>query len=87
MKISEYFEHRYQGKFFDEEAILGELSEKLREVTCESFYRTEIFLILEEFIKLPLKNTQSPANIFDDLIWYKFDGYCIANAILMYSGK
>ena len=31
-KITEYFEHRYQGKFFDEEAILGELSEKLREV-------------------------------------------------------
>ena len=31
-KISEYFEHRYQGNFFDEEAILGELSEKLREV-------------------------------------------------------
>ena len=26
-----YFEHRYQGKFFDEELILGELSEKLRE--------------------------------------------------------
>ena len=43
-KISEYFEHRYQGKFFDEEAILGELSEKLREVSksycvcdCEHF--------------------------------------------------
>ena len=32
-KITEYFEHRYQGKFFDEEAILGELSEKLREVS------------------------------------------------------
>ena len=32
-RISEYFEHRYQGKFFDEEAILGELSEKLREVS------------------------------------------------------
>ena len=30
-KITEYFEHRYQGKFFDEELILGELSEKLRE--------------------------------------------------------
>ncbi|XP_014271931.1 potassium/sodium hyperpolarization-activated cyclic nucleotide-gated channel 2 isoform X3 [Halyomorpha halys] len=30
-RITEYFEHRYQGKFFDEEAILGELSEKLRE--------------------------------------------------------
>ena len=34
-KITEYFEHRYQGKFFDEEAILGELSEKLREVSDE----------------------------------------------------
>lgn len=31
-KITEYFEHRYQGKFFDEEEILGELSEKLKEV-------------------------------------------------------
>ncbi|KAG6449702.1 hypothetical protein O3G_MSEX006178 [Manduca sexta] len=30
-RITEYFEHRYQGKFFDEEVILGELSEKLRE--------------------------------------------------------
>lgn len=30
-RITEYFEHRYQGKFFDEECILGELSEKLRE--------------------------------------------------------
>ncbi|KAK2718797.1 potassium/sodium hyperpolarization-activated cyclic nucleotide-gated channel 3-like isoform X2 [Artemia franciscana] len=29
-RITEYFEHRYQGKFFDEDAILGELSEKLR---------------------------------------------------------
>ncbi|XP_059081374.1 uncharacterized protein LOC131879150 isoform X3 [Tigriopus californicus] len=30
-RITEYFEHRYQGKFFDEEEILGELSEKLKE--------------------------------------------------------
>ena len=37
LKISEYFEHRYQGKFFDEEAILGELSEKLREVRRTGF--------------------------------------------------
>ncbi|KAG8311223.1 Potassium/sodium hyperpolarization-activated cyclic nucleotide-gated channel 3 [Homalodisca vitripennis] len=36
-RITEYFEHRYQGKFFDEEAILGELSEKLREAS-EHFY-------------------------------------------------
>nr|XP_040572916.1 potassium/sodium hyperpolarization-activated cyclic nucleotide-gated channel 3-like isoform X1 [Lepeophtheirus salmonis] len=30
-RITEYFEHRYQGKFFDEDEILGELSEKLKE--------------------------------------------------------
>lgn len=31
-KIHDYYEHRYQGKMFDEESILGELSEPLREV-------------------------------------------------------
>jgi hypothetical protein len=36
-RITEYFEHRYQGKFFDEELILGELSEKLREVSYCTF--------------------------------------------------
>lgn len=37
-KISKYFEHRYQGKFFDKKAILGELSEKLREVSyCNKY--------------------------------------------------
>ncbi|XP_006001714.1 potassium/sodium hyperpolarization-activated cyclic nucleotide-gated channel 3 [Latimeria chalumnae] len=30
-RIHEYYEHRYQGKMFDEENILGELSEPLRE--------------------------------------------------------
>ncbi|XP_076356642.1 potassium/sodium hyperpolarization-activated cyclic nucleotide-gated channel 2-like [Tachypleus tridentatus] len=30
-RITDYFEHRYQGKYYDEEAILGELSERLRE--------------------------------------------------------
>lgn len=46
-RITEYFEHRYQGKFFDEDCILGELSEKLREdvinyncrQVCFSLYR------------------------------------------------
>ena len=41
-RITEYFEHRYQGKFFDEEAILGELSEKLREVGNKNISRLEI---------------------------------------------
>ena len=31
-KISDYYEHRYQGKMFDEENILGELNDSLREV-------------------------------------------------------
>lgn len=31
-KIHEYYEHRFQGKMFDEESILGELSEPLKEV-------------------------------------------------------
>ncbi|XP_063105654.1 potassium/sodium hyperpolarization-activated cyclic nucleotide-gated channel 3 isoform X2 [Cavia porcellus] len=30
-RIHEYYEHRYQGKMFNEESILGELSEPLRE--------------------------------------------------------
>ncbi|KAI5106063.1 potassium/sodium hyperpolarization-activated cyclic nucleotide-gated channel 3 [Silurus meridionalis] len=30
-KIHEYYEHRYQGKMFDEENILGELSDPLKE--------------------------------------------------------
>ena len=40
-KITEYFEHRYQGKFFDEEAILGELSEKLREVSEVHYHESK----------------------------------------------
>lgn len=31
-KIHDYYEHRYQGKMFDEESILEELNEPLREV-------------------------------------------------------
>ncbi|XP_017483037.1 PREDICTED: potassium/sodium hyperpolarization-activated cyclic nucleotide-gated channel 3-like [Rhagoletis zephyria] len=31
IRIGDYFEHRYQGKFFNEEVILDELSERLRE--------------------------------------------------------
>ena len=32
-RISDYYEHRYQGKMFHEEGILGELNECLREVS------------------------------------------------------
>lgn len=30
--VLDYYEHRYNGKMFDEEIIYGEVSEKLREV-------------------------------------------------------
>lgn len=32
VRIGDYFEHRFQGKFFNEDMILDELSERLREV-------------------------------------------------------
>ena len=38
-RITEYFEHRYQGKFFNEDQILGELSEKLKEVRMVSYVK------------------------------------------------
>lgn len=31
-KITDYYEHRYQGKMFDEQSILAEVNECLREV-------------------------------------------------------
>ena len=50
-RISEYYEHRYQGKMFDEDAILNELSERLRLVkknlnsknNSKSFISNKIF--------------------------------------------
>ena len=32
-RLSNYYEHRYQGKMFDEEQILCEISKPLREVS------------------------------------------------------
>ena len=45
-RITEYFEHRYQGKFFDEEEILGELSEKLKEASAASQFLRAISLTI-----------------------------------------
>ena len=41
-RITDYYEHRYQGKMFDEASILGELNECLREVcsAAASLYDT-----------------------------------------------
>lgn len=36
-KIHDYYEHRYQGKIFDEDNILSELNDPLKEVCCCAF--------------------------------------------------
>ena len=36
-RISDYYEHRYQGKMFDEKSILDELNECLKEVGNNNF--------------------------------------------------
>ncbi len=36
-RITDYYEHRYQGKIFHEDSILTELSERLRLVCFTSF--------------------------------------------------
>lgn len=43
-RITEYYEHRYQGKMFDEDAILNELSERLRLVNFALHFFREPFL-------------------------------------------
>ena len=48
-RITEYFEHRFQGKFFDEDHILGELSEKLKEVSF--FYLTSIKRLGQKYLQ------------------------------------
>ena len=61
-RITEYFEHRYQGKFFDEEEILGELSEKLKEASEERERERGRALLY-----VPWANGISPMEIFSSL--------------------
>lgn len=69
-KIHDYYEHRYQGKIFDEENILNELNDPLREVRLKysnfSCYEkmSLLFLcwnalsVLEHFIFFNIVNDQ-----------------------------
>lgn len=50
-KIHDYYEHRYQGKIFDEENILNELNDPLREVR---FTVLDLCDILSSFISILL---------------------------------
>lgn len=40
-RIHDYYEHRFQGKMFDEDSILGELSDPLKEVIMSIYYITQ----------------------------------------------
>lgn len=61
-RITEYFEHRYQGKFFDEELILGELSEKLREDVINYNCRWAIFD--KHFLQQPSSEHQQQSHTY-----------------------
>ena len=48
-RLSNYYEHRYQGKMFNEEQILGEISRPLKEVSKlshSSFCHLERYFII-----------------------------------------
>jgi len=63
-RITDYYEHRYQGKMFDEASILGELNECLREVSIVAYLislvssRTITHRQHNEHIYSPLRQTK-----------------------------
>ncbi len=55
-RIHDYYEHRFQGKMFDEENILGELNDPLKEVSLIIFlsFFLSFFFILSFFLSFTL---------------------------------
>ena len=56
-RISDYYEHRYQGKMFDEVNILLELNECLREVGHMGFLFHFTTCVLHYFSSSKLRST------------------------------
>lgn len=54
-KIHDYYEHRYQGKIFDEDNILSELNDPLKEV--RPLLSLKPFADLNQFFFKSLKTT------------------------------
>lgn len=44
-RIHDYYEHRFHGKMFDEDSILGELSDPLKEVNMSKLYYTKGYFV------------------------------------------
>jgi len=57
-RITDYYEHRYQGKMFDEASILGELNECLREVSTRR----------RNVLRISLVGCKIPSRIIDTVI-------------------
>ena len=51
-KIHDYYEHRYQGKIFDEDNILSELNDPLKEVRLVPLAWKSVTAILAFFFVL-----------------------------------
>lgn len=54
-RIHDYYEHRFQGKMFDEDSILGELSDPLKEV-C--YFLNLFFISVHLFIQFESSRTE-----------------------------
>lgn len=49
-KISDYYEHRFRGKMFDEKRILEEVNECLKEVRVIDLNTVHLFQVADENI-------------------------------------
>lgn len=82
-RIHDYYEQRFQGKMFDEDSILGELSDPLKEV-C---YLTLAFLFVFLPLSLFLSYLHQPLGLINkvrthiglNFFFNKGDRYKIAN--------
>jgi hypothetical protein len=63
-QITEYYEHRYQGKIFNEDLILNEMSETIREVIDNFFNFFHFHLIFKGYHKFQLSITSQIFTIF-----------------------
>jgi len=70
-RISDYYQHRYQGKMFDEKSILDELNECLKEVCKSLTFSHSITRSLRSFDWIVL------SNFFILNLFFKISTVCI----------
>lgn len=85
-KIHDYYEHRYQGKIFDEENILNELNDPLREVRFLVLYLLgHCFLCSREILRSMLSHCSKEILELNDktsflalILYYVFPYTCFS---------